>query len=336
MKRLLFVLLALVMVIPFTCLAGAEDNEVNVYANPLQEWIVVAMQEFTKDTGIKVNWVYMGSGETFARVKAEAANPKADVWWGGTLDPHIQAKDEGLLDKYVSPNDAKIPKEFKDPEGYWRGMYVGVVGFTVNTGLLKKLKLPVPHTWKDLIKPQYKKLISMSNPETSGTAFTIMATLIQIMGEDKAYDYLKKLHKNIFEYTKSGTGPIGLVGLGEAAIGINFVHDTINFAKKGQPVSPIVPSDKTGYEIGGLSILKGAPHLKNAQKLVDWTLTAKAQALAAPTGSYQLPTNPDAAVPPEAVPLSKIKVVQYDFKWTAANRDRLIKRWTTEVGIIPR
>lgn len=337
MKKILKLFLALFWAITFTYnLTEAAGNEVNVYANPLEGWVSAAMKEFAKETGIKVNWIRLGSAETFDRIKAEASNPKADVWWGGTLDPHIQAKNDGLLEKYISVNDAKIPKQYRDSDGYWRGMYVGILGFTVNESLLKRLKLPVPETWKDLIQPKYRRLIAMPSPEASGTAYTIIAALIQIMGEDQAFDYLKKLHVNIFNYSKNGTEPIRMAGLGEVAIGINFAHDTIIFAKEGQPIKAIIPSDKTGYEVGGLSIIKGAPNLKNARKLVDWTLTAKAQALAAPNGSYQLPTNPETPVPVEAMPLSKIKVVEYDFEWTAQNRERLIKQWVAKVGKLPR
>lgn len=329
---------SLMLIIVSLVLSGtaAAQNVLNVYVNPLEDWAAVAMAEFTKETGIQVNWVRLGSGETYARIKAEASNPRADVWWGGTLDPHIQAKNDGLLEQYFSPSAVDIDPQFVDPEGYWHGMYVGIVGFTVNKQVLDALGLPVPTTWAELTDPMYKDLIMMSSPETSGTAYTILASLIQLMGEDEAFEYLKKLHKNIPEYPKSGGAPISRTALGEVAIGINFIHDTIKFMKEGQPIIPVIPQDGTGYEVGGLSIIKGAPNLEGAKKLVDWTLTARAQELAAPTGSYQLPTNVNAQVPEEATPLSEVNVVDYDFIWAAAERDRLMDRWIKEVGSQPR
>ncbi len=314
----------------------AASGVLNVYVNPLEDWAVVAMAEFTKETGIQVNWVRLGSGETYARIRAEAANPRADIWWGGTLDPHIQAKLDGFIEPYVSVNADEIDVQFRDPEGYWHGMYVGIVGFSVNKQVLDVLGLPVPTTWAELVDPMYKDLVLMSSPETSGTAYTILASLIQLMGEEEAFDYLKQLHKNVPEYPKSGGAPISRAALGEVAIGINFIHDTIKFMKEGQPIIPVIPSDGTGYEVGGLSIIKGAPNLEGAKKLVDWTLTARAQELAAPTGSYQLPTNIHASVPEEAVPLSSVNVVDYDLIWAASERDRLMDRWVREVGSQPR
>lgn len=334
-KKMYLPLMIIILTFVVSGMAMAQ-GVLNVYVNPLEDWATVAMNEFTKETGIQVNWVRLGSGETYARIRAEAANPRADVWWGGTLDPHIQAKQDGFLEQYVSIYADQIDEQFVDPEGYWHGMYVGILGFSVNKQVLDMLDLPVPTTWAELVDPMYKDLVLMPSPETSGTAYTVLASLIQLMGEDEAFEYLKKLHKNIPEYPKSGGAPISRAALGEVAIGINFIHDTIKFMKEGQPIIPVIPTDGTGYEVGGLSIIKGAPNLEAAKKLVDWTLTARAQELAAPTGSYQLPTNVNAHVPEEAVPLSSVNVVDYDFVWAASERDRLMDRWVNEVGSLPR
>ena len=99
------------------------------------------------------------------------------------------------------------------------------LGFGYNTELLAKKKLAVPRSWADLLKPEYKGEIQVANPASSGTAYTMVATLVQLMGEDKAFEYMKGLHKNIGQYTRSGTGPIKAVARGETAVSISFVHD---------------------------------------------------------------------------------------------------------------
>ncbi|OQA42690.1 MAG: putative 2-aminoethylphosphonate-binding periplasmic protein precursor [Chloroflexi bacterium ADurb.Bin325] len=316
--------------------APKASGTVTVYASPQEEWVKAAMTQFTKDTGIKVDYVAMGSGEAFTRISAEKAAPKADVWWGGTIDPHIQAVADGLIEKYCSPNAQAIPAQYRDPDCYWTGMYVGFIGFTVNPGLLEQKNLPIPKTWADLIKPEYKGLIAMSDPAQSGTAYVIMATLVQEMGEDPAFEYLAALHKNISQYTKSGPGPITLVGQGEALIGINFVHDTIMYMKQGQPINYVIPEDFDGYEIGGLTLIKGGPNPEAGKALIDWTLTAKAQELAATANSFQVPTNPEATVSEESVKISDVKAIDYNLVWAAENRKRLVTRWTNEIGPLPR
>ncbi|EJS89591.1 AfuA, partial [Pasteurella multocida subsp. multocida str. Anand1_cattle] len=105
---------------------------------------------------------------------------------------------------------------------------------------------------------------------SSGTAYTALATFIQLWGEDKAFRYLTDLHKNVSQYTKSGNTATRNTARGEAAIGIGFLHEHSIEKEKGAPVELIVPCEGTGYEIGGVSIIKGARNLDNAKLFVDW------------------------------------------------------------------
>jgi iron(III) transport system substrate-binding protein len=112
------------------------------------------------------------------------------------------------------------------------------LGFGYNTELLAKKKLAIPKTWNDLLKPEYKGEIQSANPASSGTAYTMIATLVQLMGEDQAYEYLKKLHKTIVTYTRSGTGPIKAVARGETTVSISFVHDGPGEKLRAFPLKP--------------------------------------------------------------------------------------------------
>ena len=153
----------------------------------------------------------------------------------------------------------------------------------------------------------------MADPNSSGTAWTMLATIVQLMGEEKAFDYLKALNRNINEYTKAGAAPALAAGQGETLIGIAFQHDLIDVAEHKKPVAVVSPCEGTGYEIGSMSLIKGAKHLDEAKKFYDWALTPEAQKLAAPNGSFQIPSNTATPVPPEAPDLQKIKLIEYDF-----------------------
>jgi iron(III) transport system substrate-binding protein len=153
------------------------------------------------------------------------------------------------------------------------------------------------------------------------------------MGEDQAFDYMKKLNANIDQYTSAGAAPAQAVGRGEISIGIAFQHDLINSAKTAPEVKVVSPCEGTGYEIGSMSIVKGARNLAEAKQFYDWALTPEAQAIAAATGSFQLPSNPSTPVPPEAPDPAKLKLINYDFEkyGSSEERKRLLKRWTDEV-----
>ena len=99
--------------------ANGGSKKLVMYWGALDDWMAKDIKEFEKDTGIKVEAVRMSSGEVIGRIKAEKANPKASIWFGGPADGQIQAKADGLLEKYISPNAQKIPDQFKDPDGYW-------------------------------------------------------------------------------------------------------------------------------------------------------------------------------------------------------------------------
>jgi iron(III) transport system substrate-binding protein len=196
----------------------------------------------------------------------------------------------------------------------------------------------VPRSWADLLKPEYKGEIQVANPASSGTAYTMVATLVQLMGEDKAFDYMKALHRNIGQYTRSGTGPIKAVARGETAVSISFVHDGPGEKLQGFPVETVTPAEGTGAEIGSMSIVKGARNLEQAKKFYEWALTPQAQQFGAATRQYQLPSNRATPVDPNVPDFKKIRLIDYDYaKYGAtAERRRLIAKWEKDVNSLPR
>ena len=171
-------------------LPAAAQQQVNVICPMAAEWCATAAAEFEKTTGIKVGLTLKGSGESYATVAAEKANPKHDIWYGGTGDPHLQAAEQDLTIPYKSPLlDQLQPwaKRQAEQSGFKTvGIYLGVLGMGYNTELLAKKKAPVPACWKDLGRPEYAGDVQMANPNASGTAYTTIATLVQVFGEDEA------------------------------------------------------------------------------------------------------------------------------------------------------
>ena len=215
---------------------------------------------------------HKGTGEIGAQLRAEAANPKTDIWWGGTGDPFLQAAEQGLLEPYRPAyiNDLYdwSVRQYAMSGNMVGGFYTSAMGFGFNTEVLKKKKLPEPRCWADLIKPEYKGEVEMSHPATSGTGYTIVAGLVQLMGEDAAFDYLKKLHRNTIAYTRSGQAQAPNVAKGEVAIGVSFIFGFDKWRFDKYPVKAVAPCEGTGYEIGGIALVKGARNKANAHSLL--------------------------------------------------------------------
>lgn len=340
-SRILVSLLA-VLAVALAASPARAQGQLVLYCSPQEEWCRAMVTAFERATGIKVNMTRKSSGETYAQVRAEAANPRGDVWWGGTGDPHLQAAEEGLTVEYRSPRLAELQdwavRQAEQARYRTVGIYAGALGFGYNADLAAKKGLPELRCWKDLLDPRLKDEVQVADPNSSGTAYTLLATMIQIMGEDAGFDYLKKLHRNVNQYTKSGAAPAKATAIGETTVGITFMYDMVTYAVQGAPVKVVAPCEGTGYEIGSMSIIKGAPNLENARKWYDWALTPEAQALGAQAKAYQVPSNRAAPVPPQAPRLADIKLINYDFAkyGSSAERKRLLQKWDREVKALPK
>lgn len=212
---------------------------------------------------IHVNMVRLSSGETYAKIRAEARNPQTDLWWAGTGDPHLQAAADGLTEEYKSPILPQLQDwavRQAEVSGYRTvGVYTGALGWGYNSDIFAKKGLKEPACWADLLDPALKGEIQIADPNSSGTAYTALATLVQIMGEDKAFEYLKALNRNVSQYTKSGSAPVKAAARGETGLGIVFMHDAVSMAVEGFPIKVVAPCEGTGFEVGSMSLIKGAP-----------------------------------------------------------------------------
>jgi iron(III) transport system substrate-binding protein len=308
-----------------------------IYCGMQEEWCRAATTAFQQKTGISVSMTRQSAGEIYARLKAEKDNPRGDIWYGGTGDPHLQAANEALTDAYKSPQLDKLQDwaktQWERSANRTVGIYLGVLGYGYNPAEIASRKIQPPACWKDLLNSELKGEIQVADPNSSGTAYTMLATLVQLMGEEPAFDYLKKLHANIDHYTTSGAAPSQAASRGEVTIGIAFQHDLIDAAKKTGKLTVVSPCEGTGYEIGSMSIVKGARNPEEAKQFYDWALTPEAQAIAAKNGSYQMPSNKESVVPPEAPDVSKVKLIAYDFDkyGSSAERNRILSRWTKEI-----
>jgi iron(III) transport system substrate-binding protein len=316
--------------------AQAED-ELSILCTPEPEYCEAMVQAFTAETGIPTEHIRMSSGESLVRLEAEAGAPEFDVWWGGPADGQIAAGLKGLVEPYISPNAAAIADGQKAADGTWTGVYVGALGFCSNRELLEELGVEAPDSWEDLLDPKLKDNVMVAHPASSGTAYTTFYTQVaRFLGdEDAALEYMAQLHNNILYYTKSGSAPGRQAGQGEVAVSIVFSHDCINNIENGMDLVVSFPSEGTGYEIAGQSLVANAQHPNNAKTWIDWALTKEAQEVGKTAGAYQLPTNPDAVASDLAVKLSEVTLVDYDFDAAGEARSRLTERFENDIATKP-
>ena len=343
MKKFISLLLVLALALSLVTVASADamddliaaakaEGELVVYGSCEEEYLSAACQHFEELYGIKVSYQRLSTGEVQAKIEEEAGNPSADAWFGGTTDPYNVCAAEGLLMPYDAINAAHISKSvYKNKDNLWFGIYTGILGFMVNTEELDRLGLEAPQDFPDLLKPEYKGLIWLSNYQTAGTAKLVINTVIQKYGHDEGIKYLVDLDKNIEVYTKSGSGPSKNVGIGECVIGIGFLHDGITqIVDNGYDnIKLIIPSSGTTCEIGATAIFAGCKHPNAAKLWIEYALSPECVNQAKDNGSYQFLVIDNAEQPQIAIEfgLDPNNVIDYDFDDATAN----IKTYVQEV-----
>ena len=350
MKKYLASLLALTMLLGLCATAGAEaaaidpeliaaakaEGELTVYASCEEAYMNAAADRFQELYGITVNRQRLSTGEVAAKIEEEKGNPSGDVWFGGTTDPYNESARKGLLEAYDAKNASHLISDtYRDADGYWYGIYKGILGFMVNTEEIERLGLTAPADWDDLIKPEYKGLIWMSNPNTAGTAKLIINTMIQMKGHDQAMEYFKALDENIAQYTKSGSGPSKMVGPGECVIGIGFLHDGITQILAGYDnIQLVVPASGTSYEVGATAIFKGAKHPNAAKLWIEYALSPDCVNIAKENESFQFLVLDNAEQPKEAAQfgLDMNNTIVYDFEDAKANTSKYVEDFFAAVG----
>jgi len=313
---------------------AAASDQLNAYSIWPENWARPMLQEFERATGIKVNFVRFSSGEALARVIAEKGNPRVDVLFGGPVETFAAGIKEGIFEPYKPPSFNSLPARFKQAEGYWVAIADDPLVFMTNAKFLKEGSLKPPASWEDLLHPAYKAMLQMADARTSGTAVTRIFSIIEVNGrnEDKAFDYMKKLRKNVQVYTKSGGGGTLPVGLGQAGGGIFFIVDALDTKAKGYDVVISFPREGIGTSAEAIALLKGAKNPEPGKKLIDWATSPAMQSLYAKHKINFVPAHPEVKVEPTLAEVLKgAKIFPIDDAYAGANRKRVVERWINEV-----
>jgi len=315
---------------PAATAAGTSDTIV-VYTALEDDQLAKYLPLFEKaHPEIKVNKVRDSTGVVTAKLLAEKDNPQADVVWGLAASSLLVADQKGMLEPYSPKGLENVNPKFKDEKNppHWVGIDVWMSAFCVNTTEMKKKDLPIPQSWSDLTKPEYKGLIVMSNPASSGTGFLSVSAMLQENGEKAGWDYLDKLDQNIAQYVHSGSKPCKIAGTGEYPIGISFDYRAVKQKNAGEPIEAVFPKEGSGWDIEANALVKKATIKPAAKVFLDWAISPEISKLYAESFPVTA-VKTDVAIPkgyPED-PLKQLSA-KNDFNWAAKNREAILAEWT--------
>ncbi len=333
-KRISLVLTTIILsgLVMTGCQSGGSKKLV-LYSALNEDDMVQITKQFKEDTDIDIEHIRGGAGDMSARVLAEKGSPNADVLVGGSVDVYEPLAKEDVLMKYDSPNNDNLDPMFNDPDGYWQGWYMGVLGLIINKDRfdeeLASKGIEYPKTWDDLLDPAYKEIFVTSNPATAGGAYIFTANQIFRLGEEKAWDYFKELDKNVHHYYKGAGDCISPVATGEFVVGMSWVHDIYKQVKAGYPIEVVIP-DETAFEIGGAAIIKGSKNEENAKIFIDWLLTEKVGAMNTELSNRYSVL--DSVASPEGLPaISDVNLVDYDRNKAGEMKTHVVDKYDQDI-----
>lgn len=278
--------------------------------------------------GVTIDWVRDSTGVITARVLAEKANPRADVIWGLAVTSLLIFEDENLLLGYTPKGADQLKPAFRDSKNpmNWTGMDAWLSVICYNTVEAKRRGLKAPSTWQDLLSPAYKGRIAMPNPASSGTGYLTIAAWLQMLGEQKGWEYMDKLHENIGLYLHSGTAPCNRAAQGEFAMAIAFDARGALLKQQGAPIEVIIPKEGAGWDMEATAIMRGTRNQAAAQRLADFSVTRKANEQY--NQFYSIVALPGLTnVPPYYPPNAEKAMFKNDLAWMAKNRARILQEW---------
>lgn len=244
----------------------------------------------------------------------------ADVLW--SVDGTVVDFNPVLFEAYQATEADKLDEGMKQSD-LWTPFTAVVTTFIVNESKLDGK--PVPTSWEMLADPQYDDMISSARVDRSGSAYIQLATVLQVFGDEaKGWEVYKGLLGNYVLSESSGAVP-RFVNDGELAIGVTLEDGALRYVEGGGPVQMVYPSEGTAIAPDAMALIKGGPNADNGKAFIDFMLSQEGQTIVAEQG--RRPVRGDVASNPALKPLSEVKSANYDAKWAADNRDRLVEEW---------
>ena len=321
------------------CGGGDGRTVLTVYSPHGKDLLQYYEQGFEKaNPNVDVQWVDMGSQEVLDRLRAEKANPQADVWFGAPAEIFGRAAGEGLLDPYTPTWADKVPAEARDPQGRWFGTYMTPEVIAYNTNAVKEAD--APKDWDQVVDPRWKGKVIIRNPIESGTMRAIFGAILarsvaQTGSTAQGWDWLRKLDANTKEYVLNPALLYQKLGREEGTITLYNMPDIAMLEMKTKtPVGFVFPSSGTPVLVDAIAIVHGAKQPALAKQFYEYVTTPAAYRDAA-VKFLRIPTRTD--VPNDSLPApvmrarTELKVMPVDAKLLADSLDTWMRYWDSSI-----
>lgn len=312
-------------------IAESGTGKLVIYTTNFDEEYNLIVGGFEKKyPNIKVEAITGGAGELKTRIKAEAANPQADVMFGGLIySDYVNMGDS--FETYVAANDKAFPAEMRNTTGKLTNGTIQVVNLFVNKAEAKKLGVTITG-YKDLLNPVLKGKIISADPAASSSSWNQLSTMLSSMGgyeSKQAWDYLEALVKNLNGVMSSGSsGAYKGVFNGEYVVGITYESPCLTYIEDGYGdlVEIVYPVEGSNAITFASAIVKDAKNMANAKLFMDWIASDEGQGLWAT--STVRPANTNIPITNAVLtPTNKIKLSPRDNDYLARNQQVILDRW---------
>ncbi len=325
MKYKIFFTVLMAAIVTFTSPISSvwAADSISAYMGFSREVNEALAKQIQDKLGIEVKNITLSWGEIWARLKTESPRFNADMVLSFGASEAINGAKKGYYELYQSPGWDGIDDAFKSKDGSYHAL--GTFSFLLlgNTKKLAEMGYEMPKSYKDLLDPKWKGQIVIPSPRTSGTAYMINYSFLQLYGEKDGWDYLTKLNENVAFYTKSGNAPTDLVGRGEYLLGLGADENVLKRINDGYPLVWSVPEEGIGYEGNYCTILKGTEKLDLCKKVMDYLGSEEISHFLGSMGY----------IPPRAGSVSALygevqpKFIKLDHAWAVKNKKAIVMQW---------
>lgn len=308
-----------------TVYSALEDDEIASY--------LAGAHKALPDLDIHV--LRLSTGDLAARLIAEAGAPRNDVIWGEALTSMLDPRIQSLLAATQGAQIRQLPASARDAQGYWSAPTGYVTAFCVNTQALHARGLPMPTSWADLTRPEFRGEVVMPDPVSSGVGYMQVSAILQTMGTARGWQLLARLTPNIAQYTPSGSNPCKLARTGEYAVGVSLDLVALESVADGYPVRMVIPSDYVGYELEANAVMRASAHAAASARFVNWLASADAatyyrsiKTIVTVPGTAPDPTQLARGLPANL----RERLAPVDFSTAARNRPGVVAGWKALTG----
>jgi iron(III) transport system substrate-binding protein len=312
---------------------GCDDRETLVIYSPhgkdLLEAYAAAFEE--QHPGVVVQWLDMGSQQAFDRIRTEAANPQASLWWGAPQTMFAEAAERGLLEPYRPSWAGAVSDYARDPEDRWYGTYRTPEVIMYNHRRVTPEE--APRGWDDLLHPRFRDRVIIREPVHSGTMRTIFGAMImRAPDEDQGFRWLSRLDANTRTYAADPTQLYLMMARGEADVTLwNMPDAYLQVTRFGHPFEWVIPEEGTPVLIDGIAIPRGAPNPERAKEFYEFVTSEEAFVDQAER-FHRIPVRTD--IPRDRLPewmRADIPEMEMDWERQRRNEARWMSRWRDEV-----